>query len=62
MEQPDKVMLTHESLGGYDNYLGDYLIVIESKNGKILRVYSVERPPWHKYFDKEYPYNPLSLN
>lgn len=57
-----KLKITHETLGGYDDYLGDYILVIESSNGKILRVYSVERPSWHKYYDKDYVYCVPNLN
>jgi len=62
MEQPEKLTLTHEALGGFDDTLSAYLIVIESREGKIQRVYSVERPSWHRYYDKDYPYCPPNLN
>jgi len=62
MDKPDKLMITHESLGGYDGYLSAHLIIIESVGDKILRVYSIERPTWHTYYDKAYPYCPPNLN
>lgn len=61
MDKP-KIILTHETVGGDGDYLQDYILVVESANGVILRVYHLRRPPWHKYYDTVYRYNPISLN
>ena len=61
MDKP-KLIITHETVGSFDDFLGDYILVVESTNGVIEKVYSVKRPAWHKYYDKDYVYCVPNLN
>ena len=62
MNKPERLILTHETVGGDGDYLQDYIIIIESLNRKVVRVYHTLRPSWHKYYDTVYRYNPINLN
>jgi hypothetical protein len=62
MKKSEKLTLTHETCGGYSDHLINYLVVIESFENRILRVYHIELPSWFRYFDEKYKYNVPNLN